>query len=338
MTRPEERDAAIAGLGLDEAASVTDAPRRCEPWRAEFAASADWVARADVRVPQGEPLVRLCETYGFPAVAVRHLAAHRDRWDEPRIRRLGAHVQWMVANRYSPVDYHRLGWPSIFSRCPLFYAYAALGLAQRVASQQAARGIGAQTTRRTLWDIGQQVYLHHRVHGAVGMNKGWWLSHHTSHHLFRLGRLQFQRGRARRALGPIPPGEPFLDVHIPEDGVLDAAGCDASLEQAGRFFADHFPDEHPRHYACTSWLLDPALTTLLPAQSNILHFQRRFELHDLRDGPSSVFEFVFDRPDLDPSDRPDLSSLPRDTRLRRAIVDHYARGATIRMGVGTIAL
>jgi hypothetical protein len=70
------------------------------------------------------------------------------------------------------MDYHRLGWAPVFSRCPLFYAYAALGLAQRVALQQAARGIGTETTCATLWDIGQQVFLHHRIYRAVGMDTG----------------------------------------------------------------------------------------------------------------------------------------------------------------------
>jgi hypothetical protein len=296
------------------------------------------VGREDIGVPRGDDLLILCRSYGFPDVAVDQLVANRDTWDEPRIRRLGAHVQWMNAHRYSPMDYHRLGWAPVFSRCPLFYAYAALGLAQRVALQQAARGIGTETTCATLWDIGQQVFLHHRIYRAVGMDTGWWLSHHLSHHLFRLGRLQFQRGRSPRPLGPIPSDEPFLDVHIPENGVLDPAACDASFEQATSFFAEHFRIEQPRFHACTSWLLDPVLATLLPGASNIRHFQRRFDLHEVRDGPSSVFKFVFDRPDLDRMRTPDVSLLPCDTYLRRAIVDHYARGGVIRMGVGTVGV
>jgi hypothetical protein len=202
--RSTAADERVASLGFDEAVSVTDRPARCEVWRAEFGESADWVGRQDVRVPRGDDLLILCRSYGFPDVAVDHLVANRDTWDEPRIRRLGAHVQWMNAHRYSPMDYHRLGWAPVFSRCPLFYAYAALGLAQRVALQQAARGIGTETTCATLWDIGQQVFLHHRIYRAVGMDTGWWLSHHLSHHLFRLGRLQFQRGRSPRPLGPVP--------------------------------------------------------------------------------------------------------------------------------------
>ncbi len=338
MTRPVERHESIAALSFDEAVSVSGAPAGCEVWRADFAASAGWVQRRDVRLPHDEALAGLCRTYGFPAVATRHLVDNRVSWEEPRIHRLGAHVQWMIASRYTPTGYHRLGWPPAFPPCPLFYAYAALGLAQQVALQQAARGVAAGTTYATLWDIGQQVFLHHRVHRAVGMNKGWWLCHHLSHHLFRLGRLQFQRGRVQRALGPVLPDEPFLDVHIPEDGVLDPVRCDDSLARAPAFFATHFPNEKPRFYACTSWLLDPVLVKLLPAGSNILHFQRRFVLHELREGPSGVFEFVFDRPDLDRAHWPDVSALPRDSRLRSTIVDHYLGGGVVRKGVGTIAL
>lgn len=324
--------------GFDEALAATDAPDRCEAWRAEFDASAGWVRREAVQLPEGKALLELCSSLGFPQIATDQLVEQRETWNDARIRRLGAHVQWLISNRYSPAGYHGLGWAPVFSRCPLFYAYAALGLARQIAAEQSARGVDGATTRATLWDIGQQVYLHHRVHGEVGMHKGWWLSHHLSHHLYRLGRLQFQRARSPAGLGRIAASEPFLDVHIPEDGPVDPAGCDRSFEQAAAFFSQHFAEEPVRFYACTSWLLDPTLAGLLPDGSNILRFQRRFERHELRDGPSGVFEFVFDRPDLDRASEPDLAGLPRDTRLRTAIIEHYARGGVIRRGVGTIPM
>lgn len=331
-------DDAAAALDFDEAVSVTDTPARCAPWRADFEASAEWVSHAGVRLPRNEALLELCAALDFPEVAVHDLMANRHTWDDARIRRLGAHVQWMIAKRYSAAGYQHLGWPRVFSRWPLFYAYAALGLARQVAEEQAARGIDPETTQATLRDIGQQVFLHRRIYREVGMNKGWWLSHHLSHHLHRLGRLQFQRSRAPVRLGPVAADEALLDVHIPEGSPLDPTGCDVSFERARRFFARHFPDETPRLFACTSWLLDPVLAEFLPVGSNIVRFQRRFEIQALRPAPSSVFEFLFDRPDLDRTERPDLSTLPCDTRLRAAIVEHYASGGVIRMGVGTLTL
>lgn len=328
----------IAALSFDDASSVTDEPALCEPWRAEFDASAGWVGREDIAPPRSEALESSCEAYGFPATASPLLCAHRDDWDEPRIRRLGAHVQWMHAKRYTPTGTLRLGWPPGFSKAPLFYALAALGLARQVARRQAARGIDVEITHATLRDIGQQIHLHQRIHGVAGMNKGWWLSHHLSDHLFRLGRLQYQRARAAKGLGSIGPDEPFLDVHIPEDGPLEPSACDAAFERSRAFFAQHFPEECPRYYACRSWLLDPALEGLLGRTSNIVRFQRRFDLDRVMDGPSNVFEFVFDRPDLDGAARPDPSRLPRDTRLRAALLDYYAAGGRIRLGIGTMPL
>lgn len=90
---------------------------------------------------------------------------------------------------------------------------------------------------------------------------------------------------------------------------------------------------------CTiAFTLDPALGRFLPATANIVRFQQRFELHKLREGPSSVFEFLFDRPDLDRVSAPDLSALPRDSQLRQAVIDRYAAGGVIRMGVGSIRI
>jgi len=325
-----------SSLDFDEAISIVDEPARCESWRPTFGASAGWVGLDEVAVPAGDALVALCRSWDFPAVAVQGLLDRRRDWEDPRIRRLGAHVQWMIAQRYTPIGSRQLGWPAVFSRTPLFYAYAALGLARRVAAQQAAMGIDARISAATLRDIGQQIFLHHRVYGELGMNKGWWLCHHLSHHLFRLGRLQFQRARAAERVGQIGASEPFLDVHIPEDGPLDPDACDASFTRSRTFFDAHFPDERATWLVCSSWLLDPVLQTLLPEASNILAFQHRFELHHLSEGPAAIFEFAFDRPDLDHRENPDLTSLPRDTRLRAAIVEHYGRGGIIRMGIGTI--
>ena len=76
----------------------------------------------------------------------------------------------MNATCYTSADYLRLRWPAVFSCSPLFYAYAAHALSRRVAAEQTAWGIADEVTCATMRDIGQQVFLRHRVHGEVGMN------------------------------------------------------------------------------------------------------------------------------------------------------------------------
>lgn len=325
-------------LDFNEVCARLDEPRWHECWREDFDRSADYVGLPEVAVPSGTELDSLCRRLGFPRRGHEILVEQRASWDDPVVQRLGAHVQWLVWERYLPNRTIRLGWPPALPVCPLFYAYAALGLAGRTIATHAERGIDENVTARTLWDIGQAVTLHERVHGEIGFQKGWWLSHHLTNHLFRLGRLQFQRAWALRDHSPaIPEGEAFLDVHIPEDGPLSPAACDASFASAPPFFETQFPHDRPRGFACSSWLLDPQLAGLLPPDSNIVLFQRRFELVRVYEGqPSVVFEFVFDRPDLDQTEKPDVSGLPLTTGLERALVDHYTSGGRIWAGLGVI--
>lgn len=259
----------------------------------------------------------------------------RPTWNDPAVERLGAHFQWLVRERYQPSAFMNLGYPSPPPSCPLFYAYSLIGMMDPVAADQAAAGLDPAITRATLADIGQQVALHDRIRGGAPFTLGWWLTHHLSGHLFRIGRLQFQRSILGALHGRDLEGQRFLDVHIPEGGPLDPEDCDRSFADAAEFASKHFPGDDARWFGCTSWLLDPVLSDLLPHESNLLRFQRRFQIVDIDDAePSRVFEFVFERPDLDETADPDLDALVGSSTLRRGIIDLYRSGGRIRSVTG----
>jgi hypothetical protein len=76
-------------------------------------------------------------------------------------------------------------------------------------------------------------------------------------------------------------------------------------------------------------LLDEQLADYLSAESNIVRFQRRFELvPGARDSDDSVFLWVFDRV---PSSVDDLRP---HTELERAVVRHVRHGHHWRMRTG----
>ena len=131
-----------------------------------------------------------------------------------------------------------------------------------------------------------------------------------------LGRLQFE-----------DDGAGVLSVHIPETGPLTPAFCDASFARARQIFPAHHTA------ACTSWLLDPQLADVLPADSNIVGFQRRFEpAGDGEDGNADVLRFVFHTFD------PDLDKLAPRTTLERALVEHMRAGGRWRSPRGLTSL
>jgi hypothetical protein len=125
-------------------------------------------------------------------------------------------------------------------------------------------------------------------------------------------------------------GDPVLGVHIPRQGKLTIESCRESMAEAERFFREHFPDHRFGGFTCSSWMLDPRLSELLPSESNILRFQRLFHLYSTTPGPTAVYWFVFGGP-IRPVDE-----LPEDTTLQRRLKAYLRAGGQLGGGGGVI--
>lgn len=123
------------------------------------------------------------------------------------------------------------------------------------------------------------------------------------------------------------PGDPVLDVHIPEGEPLDPRACDHAFAIAPRFFQEHFNTEPINAFTCESWLLDWALPYIVP-DSNLARFQRRFYCVPFEGSDHQMLERVFDKKASAPN--------ATDTRLQRAITDWYQRGNRCRDAYGFI--
>lgn len=301
-------------------------------WRDELCRSDGWrdpatdLHRADVAAR--------CAHLAVPPAAV---PAVLDTWDavtaDPALRRLFDHCRWRFYGRRTPA--HTLYWPMLPAALGepgrLLYVLVLLAGVDAVRARHAATGIPADVSRATLADAGQQLAIYRRIHGTWGFDELGWLALHWHDRLFRLGRLQFQRSTLWFPLAdgaPLAPGEPVLDLHVPEDGPLDPDACERSLAWAADFFPRCFPAERYRATTLLSWLLAPALRDYLAPTSNILRFQRRFTPLPLSTPiPGAVFKFVFRHPTETPS--PDaLATLPQRTAVERAIVAHVRAGGT----------
>ncbi len=119
------------------------------------------------------------------------------------------------------------------------------------------------------------------------------------------------------------PGDTILDVHIPSGGHMTLASCRESMQQALDFFSRHFPDRPCVGFACGSWILNPQLAQIYRADSNIVLWQRELYLYPIPSGDRSGLVFVFGE------DQVDLKTAPRDTSLRRALLDHMSAGGRL---------
>ncbi|MBL7256242.1 acyltransferase domain-containing protein [Paractinoplanes lichenicola] len=224
-------------------------------------------------------------------------------------------LRWLLDRSIALVraDLGGYDWLAPGPELPRYFVYAYLALLDDVRRYHRDHGISDAVSWTTLADLGRNLAVDRRMNG-----EGWpvmqsWLTLHVRGGLYELGRLQFQRGDAT------------LGLHIPESGPLTPAAIDASLAEARAFFPRHFPDEPYPSFSCGSWLLDPQLRDYLPGDSNIIGFQKRFDLSPYEepeglDCDVEVLRFTF-RTLSTP-----LDQLPRRTALQRAVIDHLRAG------------
>ncbi|MFG2074516.1 acyltransferase domain-containing protein [Nonomuraea maritima] len=219
---------------------------------------------------------------------------------------------------------------------PYFYVYVHLAALPHTRAYHRRLGVPEEVSFATFTDLGRNMAVHRKRHGAPGLHAPHWFMLHARGLLYALGRLQFNRatlgraaGEAVRAAGlPAGPGASSLGVHVPDFlGPLTPGECDASFARARRFFPRHFPDDKPVVMTCGSWLLNDDLARRLPDDANIVAFQRRFQLFDRFDD-SEMLAYVYGAGAANPA------ALPRRTRLEGAVADHVEAGGTCHGGIG----
>jgi hypothetical protein len=258
-----------------------------------------------------------------------------DRSAELRDRVLGA-----AASVTASIDVMNAAWPTPTGLnahddryVRMADAIAVLSCVPSLLAFHDAHGVPLSQTWSLLADLPRHIRLYRAVHGTDGFEHLHWLANHMRGFLYDMGRLQVQRERptgfpfdedAMHAMGfqGLQAGDAILSVHIPATGPLDEAACDASLARALRDLPRWFPGERYPAFVCFSWLLDPQLADYLPPDSNILRFQKRFEVYGapLPEGGSTK-TFIFRV-----RDDTGLDTLPLRTTLERAYVRHLHDG------------
>ncbi len=115
-------------------------------------------------------------------------------------------------------------------------------------------------------------------------------------------------------------GDTVLDMHIPPTDAFTVETCRDSLRQAFDFFTQQSPEKTIRAGFCHTWFFTHPLQEFLPPESHIVQFQREFYLYPHPGGPGFLWEYAFGEKYRD------LATAPRDTRLRRAVLDWLGQG------------
>ena len=201
--------------------------------------------------------------------------------------------------------------------------FCQLECARRCHAEYRARGISDRVYADTMKCF--QRYLHEckKKTGEMYFDRGWWTYRQISMHLFRIGQLEYELCNSRAGKA--------VSIHIPSDASFTPRDVDESFLLAERFIDRHYPEYSHAGRICESWLLSPALRELLPEESNILNFQRRFRIIDESRDAREFIEWIFQVPK-----DTELSRLPENTRLQRAAKERLQAGETISEAYGIL--
>ena len=182
-----------------------------------------------------------------------------------------------------------------------------------------AKGIPQEIFFATMAFLTRFLAADSRRRGAPAFGWGWWFPRQLAMREFRLGALEYEMD-----------GEEIA-VHIPADADLRAPSVSASLTAARAFFGTYYPAETAQaRMTCDSWMLSPALPSLLPPQSNIAAFARRFRVVTWERESTAFLEWIYPDPAC-PAER-----LPQTTSLQRAVRRHLHAGGKIGWAKGVL--
>lgn len=121
-------------------------------------------------------------------------------------------------------------------------------------------------------------------------------------------------------------GDKMISIHIPTGAKFTPEAIDHALERTSAIVKDHFPEYDYKLFFCGSWMLDPQVVDLLGENKNISKFCRRFHPLYVKSAGRGVFTFVFQKAY---NAHFEISELPENTSLERALKKHYMSGKAI---------
>lgn len=175
----------------------------------------------------------------------------------------------------------------------------------------------------TLKALSRFLYEQKEISGTYRFSTGWWAYRHLNLTLFRIEELEFELTTYR--------DKKVISIHIPTDVTFSPKNVDEAIEKAKIFIKKFFPEYENKAFICSSWLLAPELKKFLKENSNILEFQKRFNILETKES-SEFLEYLYK---VDPTTT-DFEKLPENTTLQRQVKEYLLDNGTISWTTGEI--
>ena len=199
---------------------------------------------------------------------------------------------------------------------------------EETAARNAAAGSPEEILMDSLGDILIWTKNYYNEFGVLGFAQRAWMERFFALNIFRIGRLEFAFGKARRSHPPVglSEGNPIIEVHIPQNGPLEYDACRASIRAAAAFFEKHYPDYRYTHFTCGTWFLGPEMKQFLPPESNIVKYQSLFDLFFFPNASEDALRRIFVLNDKQ----------GKESTLQKKVRAFLDAGGTLHSGFGVV--
>ena len=183
-------------------------------------------------------------------------------------------------------------------------------------------GIDESIFIRTMEFCTRFINDHKKVHGHYAYTWAWWFPRQLAMQEFRIGELEFEF---------VDAGEKYISIHIPGDADFRPENVQKTLEEYHSFLKEYFPEWSGIDLRCESWMISPALEQLLDENSNVLQFNRLFEVESVDYDSMAVLDWVYPG-----EEQNDLQNLSENTSLQRKMKQFLMDGGKVGWAKGRI--
>lgn len=202
----------------------------------------------------------------------------------------------------------------------------------------AAEGLPEQIFWDTFSDLRYKVLECKEVQGVWGNFVAFWYPIFYSRDIVKLGRLEYENVTYSEDIPyekngyTVKKGDKVKSIYIPASGEpFDEAARLASYKKAYAFFQDEL-NGGPLVCVCHSWLLYPPYGEILSPTSNIVSFQRDFDIT----GQEASEEFDDSWRLFGGDYKKPLEDLPERTSMQRAFKNYLLAGGKAGEGRGVL--
>ncbi len=215
------------------------------------------------------------------------------------------------------------------------------------------KGICEEIFWDTMSDIKIWIIDHKDRTNEDGLYELHWIMHHMNLNIFKIGRLQYQKlfwyykTPYSKDGNKINFGDKIINMHISRGEKLDFEACEKSLQMAKEFFTKYFPEYPNNKFMCHSWLLYPHNRDFMPENSNILKFQKLFEIVESKESPQQTYLWLYGKKfktaDLMKNKKETgsygyVDKIPQKSSLQKSTAEYIKNGGTFGEGLGVIII